>query len=112
MLDHLLYYTTVVNSSGKRSRIDRRLRDPLFEVLEARDFQALLVDPGKMSRNGRPKSDVHDCQGLQRLHTYGLLSACFRPEDQVVVLRSYLRQRAALLADAARDIQRMQQALT
>ena len=85
---------------------------PLFEVLEARGFQVLLVDPGKMPRNGRPKSDVHDCQWLQRLHTYGLLSACFRPEDQVVVLRSYLRQRAALLADAARDIQHMQKALT
>ena len=85
---------------------------PLFEVLEARGFQVLLVDPGKLPRNGRPKSDVHDCQWLQRLHTYGLLSACFRPEDQVVVLRSYLRQRTALLADAARDIQHMQKALT
>jgi transposase len=49
---------------------------------------------------------------MQRLHTYGLLSACFRPEDQVVVLRSYLRQRTALLADAARDIQHLQKALT
>ena len=85
---------------------------PLFEVLEARGFQVLLVDPGKMPRNGRPKTDVHDCQWLQRLHTYGLLSACFRPEDQVVVLRSYVRQRAALLADAARDIQHLQKALT
>ena len=85
---------------------------PLFEVLEARGFQVLLVDPGTMPRNGRPKSDVHDCQWLQRLHTYGLLSTCFRPEDQVVVLRSYLRQRAALLADAARGIQHMQKALT
>ena len=61
---------------------------PLFELLEARGFQVLLVDPGKMPRNGRPKSDVHDCQWLQRLHTSGLLSACVRPEDQVVVLRS------------------------
>lgn len=85
---------------------------PLFELLEARGFQVLLVDPGKLPRNGRPKTDVHDCQWLQRLHTYGLLSACFRPEDQVVVLRSYVRQRAALLAEAGRDIQPMQKALT
>jgi len=74
---------------------------PLFELLETRGFQVLLVDPSKMPRNGRPKTDVHDCQWLQRLHTYGLLSACFRPEDQVVVLRSYLRQRATRLADAS-----------
>lgn len=61
---------------------------PLFEVLEARGVQGLLVDPGTMPRHGRPTSDVHECQWLQRLHTSGLLSACFRPEDQVVVLRS------------------------
>ena len=85
---------------------------PLFELLETRGFQVLLVDPSKLPRSGRPKTDVHDCQWLQRLHTYGLLSACFRPEEQVVVLRSYLRQRATLLADAARDIQHMQKALT
>ena len=40
---------------------------PLFAVLDARGFQVLLVDPGKMPRNGRPKSDVHECQWLQRL---------------------------------------------
>ena len=49
---------------------------PLFEVLEACGFQGLVVDPSKRPRNGRPKSDVHDCPWLQRLHPYGLLSAC------------------------------------
>jgi len=44
---------------------------PLFELLEARGFQVFLVDPSKLPRNGRPKTDVHDCQWLQRLHTYG-----------------------------------------
>jgi hypothetical protein len=61
---------------------------PLCEVLAARGFQGLLVDPGTMPRNGRPKTDGHECQWLQRLHTYGLLAACFRPEDHGVVLRS------------------------
>ena len=46
---------------------------------------------------GRPKSDVLDCQWLQRLHSYGLLTASFRPAEQVVVLRSYLRQRQMLI---------------
>ena len=71
-----------------------------------------LVNPGKRPRNGRPKSDVHEGQWRQRLHTYGLLSACVRPEDQGVVWRSYGRQRAALLADAARDLPHLQKALT
>jgi len=60
---------------------------PRFEVREARGFQVRRVDPGKMPRNGRPTSDVHDGQGLQRLHPSGVLSAGVRPEEQVVVLR-------------------------
>ena len=71
---------------------------PLFELLEARGFEVFLVDP-RQSRHapGRPKTDVRDCQWLQRLHSYGLLTASFRPAEQIVVLRSYL----AAAADAA-----------
>jgi len=85
---------------------------PLFELLEARGFEVFLVDP-RQSRHapGRPKSDVLDCQWLQRLHSYGLLTASFRPTDQVVVLRSYLRQRQMLLRYIGQHIQHMQKAL-
>jgi transposase len=54
---------------------------------------------------------VQDCQWLQELHTYGLLRGAFRPEDQVCVLRSYLRQRSMLVAMASRAVQHMQKAL-
>ena len=85
---------------------------PLFELLEARGFEVYLVDP-RQSRHapGRPKSDVLDCQWLQRLHSYGLLSASFRPSEQVVVLRAYLRQRQMLLRYAGQHVQHMQKAL-
>ncbi len=85
---------------------------PLFELLEARGFEVYLVDP-RQSRHapGRPKSDVLDCQWLQRLHSYGLLTASFRPAEQVVVLRSYLRQRQMLLRYAGQHVQHMQKAL-
>ena len=46
------------------------------------------------------------------MHSDGLLSGSFRPADQICVLRSYIRQRDTLIADAARQIQRMQKALT
>jgi len=84
----------------------------LFELLEQRGFHVYLVDP-RQSRHapGRPKSDVLDCQWLQRLHSYGLLTASFRPEDEVVVLRSYLRQRQMLIGYAGQHIQHMQKAL-
>jgi len=85
---------------------------PLFELLGSRGFEVLLVDP-RQSRHapGRPKSDVLDCQWLQRLHSYGLLTASFRPADQVVVLRSYLRQRQMLIRYAGQHVQHMQKAL-
>jgi transposase len=85
---------------------------PLFELLEQRGFQVFLVDPRQTSRApGRPKSDFLDCQWIQRLHSYGLLAASFRPEDQVVVLRSYLRQRQMLLGYASQHVQHVQKAL-
>ena len=85
---------------------------PLFELLESRGFEMFLVDP-RQSRHapGRPKSDVLDCQWLQRLHSYGLLTASFRPADQIIVLRSYLRQRQMLISYSGQHVQHMQKAL-
>jgi transposase len=85
---------------------------PLYELLEARGLQVLLVDARQVARApGRPKTDVKDCQWIQRLHSYGLLSAAFRPAEQVVVLRAYLRQRDMLVTYAGQHIQHMQKAL-
>jgi len=85
---------------------------PLFELLESRGFEVFLVEP-RQSRHapGRPKSDVLDCQWLQRLHSYGLLSASFRPAREVIVLRAYLRQRQMLVRYAAMHVQHVQKAL-
>ncbi len=57
------------------------------------------------------KTDVLDYQWLQKLHTCGLLSAFFRPEDQVCVLRSYIRQPDTLIKNASTHVQRMQKVL-
>src|SRR6266478_2746931 len=85
---------------------------PLFELLERRGFEVFLVDPRQTKHvAGRPKSDVLDCQWIQRLHSYGLLAASFRPADQVVVLRGYLRQRQMLIRYAGQHVQHMQKAL-
>jgi transposase len=85
---------------------------PLYELLEARGLAVQLVDARQLARvPGRPKTDAHDCQWIQRLHSYGLLAAAFRPQDQVVVLRAYLRQRDMLVTYAGQHIQHMQKAL-
>jgi len=85
---------------------------PLFELLERRGFEVILVDPRQTRQvSGRPKTDILDCQWIQRLHSYGLLAPSFRPSDEVCVLRGYLRQRQMLIGNAARSIQHMQKAL-
>jgi transposase len=62
---------------------------PVLELLEARGLPVCLIDPRHAKRApGRPTTDRLDCQGLQRLHAYGLLAAAFRPDDQVCVLRA------------------------
>ena len=67
---------------------------PLFGVLEERGFEVMLVDPRRIKNVPGRKTDVLDCQWLQQLHTYGLLSGAFRPDGDIRRLRSYLRQRA------------------
>ena len=85
---------------------------PLFGVLEERGFRVMLVDPRRIKNVPGRKSGVLDCQWLQQLHTYGLLSAAFRPEADIRRLRSYLRQRAMLVEYAAQHVQHMQKAPT
>ena len=85
---------------------------PLFGVLEDRGFAVMLVDPRRIKNLPGRKTDVLDCQWLQQLHTYGLLSSAFRPEGEVRRLRSYLRQRSMLVRYTSQHIQHMQKALS
>ena len=84
---------------------------PVFQILEAKGFEVKLVNAHHFKTVPGRKTDVLDCQWLQQLHTYGLLSGSFRPVDQVCVLRSYIRQRECLIKSAATHVQRMQKAL-
>jgi transposase len=85
---------------------------PLFELLESEGFQVNLVEPGQLSRCGaRPKTDVLDAQWIQRLHSYGLLRASFRPPDSILALRAFVRMRQMQVRYAASHVQHMQKAL-
>ncbi len=85
---------------------------PLFQVLETQGFEVRLVNAHHVKTVPGRKSDVLDCQWLQQLHSYGLLAGSFRPDDQVCVLRSYIRHRDTLIKSASTHILRMQKALT
>ena len=84
---------------------------PVFQILESHGLAVKLVNAHHLKTVPGRKSDVLDCQWLQKLHTYGLLAGSFRPADQVCVLRSYVRQRERLIQGAALHLQRLQHAL-
>jgi transposase len=84
----------------------------VFELLETEGFAVLLVDPQQTRSRPARKSDVLDCQWIQQLLACGMLTGAFRPEQDICVLRSYLRQRQMLVQYAAHHIQHMQKALS
>jgi len=85
---------------------------PLFQILETRGFEVRLVNAHHVKTVPGRKSDGLDCQWLQRLHSCGLLTGSFRPNDQVCQLRSYIRYRDTLVTSASTHVLRMQKALT
>jgi transposase len=85
---------------------------PIYEILEARGFEVILVNARHIKNVPGRKSDVIDCQWIQQLHSYGLLRASFRPEQNICQLRAYMRQRESLIQYASNHIQHMQKSLT
>jgi transposase len=84
---------------------------PVYEVLEQRGLKVWLVDARQMKYVPGRKSDVQDCQWLQKLMSLGLLRAAWRPDGEVCVVRAVARQREVLITDQAIWVQRMQKAL-
>jgi transposase len=84
---------------------------PLYEILEARGLQVLLVNARHVKNVAGRKSDVMDCEWLRELHSVGLLSGSFRPAPAIVELRGYMRHRENLIDAAATAVHRMQKAL-
>ena len=84
---------------------------PVYEVLEQRGLKVWLVDARQMKYVPGRKSDVQDCQWLQKLMSLGFLRAAWRPDGEVCVVRAVARQREVLLVEQASWVQRMQKAL-
>jgi transposase len=84
---------------------------PLFETLEARGIHCCLISAQAIKHVPGRKSDVLDCQWIQTLHSYGLLKASFRPDADLVALRTLLRHRAQLIQHRAPHVLHMQKAL-
>ena len=83
----------------------------LYAVLISKGFEVLLCN-GKFTKNIKgKKTDIKDCQWIQKLHTLGLLTGSFLPEGKTEELRTYCGHRANLLHSAASASKKMQKYL-
>ena len=84
---------------------------PLYELLVERGFEVLLVDTSQIKYAPGRKTDYLDCQWIQKLHTFGLLTGAFRPDNEICQLRGYVRQRSMLVVEGSKPVQHIQKAL-
>jgi transposase len=83
----------------------------IFEVLERKGLQVVLVNAHHLKNVPGRKSDVRDCQWIQQLHSYGLLSASFIPDEATRELRYFVRQRTSLQKEKSTKLQHMGKSL-
>ena len=84
---------------------------PLYELLVERGFEVLLVDTSQIKYAPGRKTDYLDCQWIQKLHTFGLLTGAFRPDNEICEMRGYVRQRSMLVEEGSKPVQHIQKAL-
>lgn len=83
----------------------------LFSSLVAYGFDVILVN-GKQTKNIKgKKTDIKDCQWIQKLHTLGLLSSSFLPDSTTDVIRTYTRHRQNILKQIANTVVKVQKCL-
>ena len=83
----------------------------LFIMLQQHGLNPILVN-GAFTKNlkGR-KTDVLDCQFIQRMHTLGLLPDSFQPDDFTEQMRTLVRHRTSLISQGSDYSRRIQQSL-
>ena len=83
----------------------------LYAHLQSEGFDVILCN-GKFTKNikGR-KTDVQDCAWIQRLHSLGLLTGSFLPDEVTEQIRTYCRHRSGLIENAADVARKMQKYL-
>jgi transposase len=84
---------------------------PLFEILEHRGLEVVLVNARHLKGVPGRKTDMLDCQWIQRLHACGLLRGSFRPEGSMAKLRVLWRHHANLVESRAQAVHWMQKSL-
>jgi transposase len=73
---------------------------PLYEILEQQGIRPCLANARHRKNVPGRRTDWHECQWLQFLHSVGLLRAAFRPEEEICAVRTLFRHRSELIQAA------------
>lgn len=83
----------------------------LFSSLTVYGFDVILVN-GRQTKNIKgKKTDILDCQWIQKLHTLGLLSSSFLPDSETSIIRTYSRHRQNILKQSSSTVLKTQKYL-
>ena len=84
---------------------------PVYDMLEAGGVKTVLVDTRQVHMIPGRKSDVKDCQWLQRLHSCNLLRGAFRPPERYNAIRTVIRERQNYVDMQTQAIQSLQKSM-
>ena len=83
----------------------------LYTELIRHGFEVVLCN-GKFTKHAKGrKTDVKDARWIQKLHSLGLLTSSFLPDESTEILRTYCRQRTNLVNQASGTSRKMQKYL-
>ena len=83
----------------------------LYEMLEESGISVCLVNPKETRQVKGRKTDVKDCQWIQKLFSSGLLRESFIPQGQLRELRMMVREREDVIETGSAYVNKMQKAL-
>ncbi len=84
---------------------------PLYELLESRGMEVILANSRMLSRVPERKTDMLDCQWIQRLHNCGLLKGAFCPNESTCRWRTLVRKKNMMESERADWVRRIQKCL-
>jgi hypothetical protein len=82
-----------------------------YELLEQNGFEVCLVNPKETKQVKGRKSDVSDCQWIQKLFAAGLLRQSYIPSGRLKELRMLMREREDIIDMGSAYVNKMQKAL-
>ena len=85
---------------------------PVYDVFQEYGLEVQLVNPRNMKNVPGKRTDYHECQWIQYLHSMGLFRGAFRPDADIRAVRTLMRHRSDLVDMASQHVQHMQKALT